>query len=51
MAAPTGVQRCVEMLVEEFGVAFAIMGYPHAADLDRSALLPAPWPGWAGTDT
>jgi 4-hydroxymandelate oxidase len=43
-----GVQRCLEMLVEEFRVGFAIMGYPRAADLDRSALLPAPWPGWAG---
>jgi isopentenyl diphosphate isomerase/L-lactate dehydrogenase-like FMN-dependent dehydrogenase len=42
-----GVQRCVEMLVAEFGIAFAIMGRPHAADLDRSDLLPAPWPGWA----
>jgi len=46
-----GVQRCVEMLVAEFGVAFAIMGRPHAADLDRSDLLPAPWPGWADIQT
>lgn len=42
-----GAQRCMEMLVEEFGIANAIMAYARAADLDRFALLPAPWPGWA----
>jgi 4-hydroxymandelate oxidase len=46
-----GVQRWTEMLVQELGIAAAIMGFARAADLDRSALLPAPWPGWATNQT
>jgi 4-hydroxymandelate oxidase len=43
------VQRGFEMLVQELGTALAIMGYSRASDLDRSALLQAPWASW-GTD-
>jgi len=39
-------QRGMEMLTTELATAIAIMGYSNAADLDRSALLPAPWAGW-----
>lgn len=40
-------QRGLELLVEEFGLALAIMGYTRASDLDRAALLPAPWASWS----
>jgi 4-hydroxymandelate oxidase len=43
-----GARSGLEMLVEEFGTALAIMGYTRAADLDSSALLPAPWAQWPG---
>ena len=43
--------RGMEMLVEEFGTALAIMGYTRASDLDRSALLPAPWASWDTNDS
>jgi 4-hydroxymandelate oxidase len=41
-----GAQRGVEMLVAEVATAIAIMGYSRVTDLDRSALLPAPWAHW-----
>ena len=40
-------RRGLEMLVDELATALAIMGYRRAADLDRSALLPAPWGAWS----
>jgi isopentenyl diphosphate isomerase/L-lactate dehydrogenase-like FMN-dependent dehydrogenase len=43
-------QRGLELLVAEFGTALAIMGCTRAEDLDRSALLPAPWAGWSEND-
>ena len=42
-----GAQRGVEMLVDEVATAIAIMGYMSVSDLDRSALLPAPWAHWS----
>jgi 4-hydroxymandelate oxidase len=42
-------QRGMEMLVEEFSTALAIMGVTRASDLDRSALLPAPWADWSSS--
>jgi 4-hydroxymandelate oxidase len=43
-----GAQRSLELLVGELGTALAIMGYERASDLDRAALLAAPWAGWNG---
>jgi 4-hydroxymandelate oxidase len=40
-------QRGMEMLVAELATAIQIMGYANASDLDRSALLPAPWANWS----
>jgi 4-hydroxymandelate oxidase len=49
-----GARRGLEMLVEEFGTALAIIGYTRTEDLDRTALLTAPWAPWinptGGTD-
>jgi 4-hydroxymandelate oxidase len=42
-----GAQRGLELLIDEFAAALAIMGYSSAAELDRSALVPAPWAHWS----
>jgi isopentenyl diphosphate isomerase/L-lactate dehydrogenase-like FMN-dependent dehydrogenase len=38
-----GARRVLEILVGEFDTALALAGVPRAADLDGSALAPAPW--------
>ena len=38
-----GARRVLELLVSEFDTALALAGVPRAADLDPSALAPAPW--------
>ena len=40
------VQSGLELLVTEFRTALAVIGIPHARDLDRHTLLPAPWANW-----
>lgn len=38
-----GAQAVLEILLNEFDTALALVGVPRAADLDRSVLQPAPW--------
>lgn len=38
-----GAQRVIDILLNEFDNALALVGAPRASDLDRSFLAPAPW--------
>ncbi len=43
-----GAQRVIEILLNEFDLALALAGTPHAAELDRSLVSRAPWAAGAG---
>jgi 4-hydroxymandelate oxidase len=45
VAGEAGVAAVLETLLAELQVALALVGVPRAADLDRSAIQPAPWAG------